>query len=428
MLSAFNHVSSFIDREDLGALKLCNTNVYSSILRLQEEVVLLPPFDSVVALLQSDSLVATRMVIGNSRPSQLSALIRHLVSICQPALSRVQSLVIGASVLELDTVTAALTPLFSHLPSLREFQLVSCDWKYPSLVKDTLPLRFSPEFEATFIRDSAYWYRSESGDLPGSGRAHFDLFKCGQQLLTNLVRSCPDLTHVSANSAGIVSMYRPMTADGTVQSFVSILFSIATKFQYIDLDSSGLLDAYFRDIRSLWGQAGCVGLHTLALAHNKLTDIGLLYLLTTDSGLTRVGVNPNLGRLDLGSNQISLTVDGVSAVLFACLAANPQLTIVLSGNPIDQMDLVDHPQIVFEAVETSDCPSGNTDMNTSEEAAPLAVETNNWANLQLEDDGDEDDSEYVGSDSAVDTDDDVSLESEGSDMLKVLDPDDNMPQ
>ena len=223
-------------------------------------------------------------------------------------------------------------------------------------------------------------------------------------------------------------MYRPLTADGTVQSFVSILFSIATKFQYIDLDSSGLLDAYFRDIRSLWGEAGCVSLHTLALAHNKLTDIGLLYLLTTDSGLTRVGVNPNLGRLDLGSNQISLTVDGVSAVLFACLAANPQLTIVLSGNPIDQMDLVDHLHIVFEAIETSDCPSGNTDMNTSEEAAPLAKETNNWANLQLEEDDDEDDSEYVGSDSAVDTDDDVSLESEGSDMLKVLDPDDDMPQ
>jgi hypothetical protein len=120
-----------------------------------------------------------------------------------------------------------------------------------------------------------------------------------------------------------------------------------------------------------------------------------------------------LKKIDLSHNQIQLKCDKTIRILLKCLECNPALTVVLAGNPIAQAGFT-HARLSFDGAALE----AYTEFTNS-------TGQTSWTDLlnQSEDEVD-DDSEFEASDSAVADDDsseDVSLASEGSDLLKMLD-------
>ena len=331
-----------------------------------------------------------------------------------------QSLTLANILFDKKTVRSLIKLVSQKLKHLNVFALWDCGWKYSNELVPMLNGKFSHGVDgdaslslSSFIAQKAQWDQHDcKHELSTFSMLHLEMYTCMQILTTEIFRAAPRLHEFQARKMGLSCLHRPLQ-DFECQSFVSILFSRSSSLKCIDLSFGGLYDAFFENIRPLWGELGLSTLELLALPGNNVSDRGLLFLLTVDKQCEEVGRNECSKKIDLSHNQIQLKCDKTVKILLECLECNPALTVVLAGNAIAQAGFT-HARLSFDGAALE----AYTEFTNS--TGPTS-----WTDLlnQSEDEVD-DDSEFEASDSAVADDDsseDVSLASEGSDLLKMLD-------
>lgn len=360
------------------------------------------------SLVHKDLTLSTSIIFERIGSDDFDA----MLSCSNVSVSHIQFITVRECLLDHQTIRSLLTLISRKFSNLRHVALVGCHWKYSAELHPLLSTQFAHDGDLSKSRKTVDTENVGSRELTALSAIHIEMFASTQFFIRGLFKSAPLLFHFEATEMGLDCLYRPFTEFQCQQSFISTLFSLSSSLKTINLSSGGLCDALFRRVRPLWGAHGLLKLETFCLAKNKLTDQGLLYLLTLDEDCKHVGRNESLKLIGLSQNQIQLVSDNTMEVVKRCLACNENLKIVLSGNPISRQNWVPHPQIEF--VEMHATPP------------PLNEETqNSWVDLLLNQSYDDEDSEeYVltGSDSAVadSSSEEISLASEGSDLYKLL--------
>lgn len=358
------------------------------------------------SFIDNDPSLNKRVIFEGIGSDELDA----MLSCTDVSVFHIQHITVRECLLDRQTIRSLLTLISRKFYNLRRLDFVACQWKYSAELRPLLWSRFPHDKDLSKTRRTVVGENVGTRELTALYALHIEMFASTQLFIRGLFESASLLSHFEATEMSLDCLYRPFTEFDYQQSFISTLFSLSRSLQTINLNSGGLCDAFFRWVRPLWDAHGLVKLETLCLAKNKLTDQGLLFLLTLDEDCKHVGRNESLKLIDLSQNQIQLVSDYTVEVVNRCLACNQNLKIVLSGNPISRQNWFPHPQIEFVDIPTP---------------PPLNAETqNSWVDLLLNQSYDNEDSEeYVaGSDSAVadSSSDDVSLASEGSDLYKLL--------
>ena len=318
--------------------------------------------------------------LGPTHLRLLSLSTRQLAEIARKlelnAVSRITRLTIEGCVLDLESVCVVAALLFPKLATnLTSFTLVGCEWKYPSSLKTALSVVHTHGIDGQVSVDAmrkldALWY--DGKEMSGYARNHMDMFRGGQTLLVSLFRNCPHLKKICINDPSMAALWRPFGVKERISCFSSMLLSFSKrKITHIDLAASGLFDPHLGA-----GLAGFLSLESISLADNFISDAGVGVLLGNLESVSSVS------KIDLSDNQIAFQNDNIWNRLLSVLDTNPQLTLVLTGNPIARD--IDHPRIRFEHGPES-----------SEEEYVVVSPPTNWENfMQEEEEDDEDDSEF----------------------------------
>jgi hypothetical protein len=349
--------------------------------------------EAVVEAFEHDSsLRIAALEISECTSSQLPVMLETLID-CLPldSLSETESLAVDACIIAIDAVQP-LARLLRRCPAMLSVSLDLCDWKYSSVLRKAL---LDP-------KNASLNHFNSSGEPSDLARNHWTVFKTAYMLVHALVKSVELLSEVRINRCSAAAVWRPF-CDGVQASLVSLMFAVATQgLARLEMRGNFITDAFLRDV------VVAKSLESISLADNRITDTGLGLVLASLEG------NLSLRRLDLEGNLITLTDDTVWVSLESVLSNNPELRIILSGNPVERN--LSHPQLLFE-----DCQQSPVDDGVNVSTGPSSP-----VRMQTEDDEDED-SDFTGSDSAVassasgTSDSDVSLVSEGSDTWKLLD-------
>jgi hypothetical protein len=293
-----------------------------------------------------------------------------------------------------DSVSS-LVKLFPIIGSrLVEFSIDFSDWY--------VPLNLAHTLSSGLIDRSLLLSLSETDK-----RVHWELYAAGQELISGLFRFCPRLKRMRIDNSQVDILWRPyLDLNEGLTSFLSLTFAcLPESLEELSFESAGFSDAHVADIRP------CIGVHAprclrkINFANNKLTDLGLIALLTSDvryeaahaSGSTECRVD-----LDLTDNQITFKYEILRVRVVSALEKYPFLTINVSENPLEV--IIDHPRLIFDK---------ESKKRDAEQMDPTV-------NFEEDADDDDDDSSFSGSSGDSDwssdtsSDSDVSLKTESS--------------
>lgn len=376
-----------------------------------QALLLVPPFKD-LAILEP----ATSLILSQSSPEDIHDLMSKLSRVPPEVLEGVTDLTITSCVVDYESASL-FSSLWVRFPRLESLVLRDIDWKYPRSLKETL-INVVAGDEAPSISERYFWYNSDSGNMPRMGRAHWDLFKTGQVLVTSLFYYCRDLLNLCITRCSLGCMWRPRNNQGyddTGSSIFSILMALVekSKIEKLAVEDCDIYDAHLRDVPVFWFPKS--SLREISLRGNIFSGIGLSHLLTEDVLCEKPALAPFLRTLYLDHCLVLETEEHAIEILKRFMLINPDVRVVLSNNRIYDESLRDHPQVIME----SPAATG--------EVSPDVVVTDGTP-LESQD------SEFFGSDSVeasiVDdltddlesresSSDDISLVSEGSDILKM---------
>lgn len=376
-----------------------------------QPLLLVPPFED-LAILEH----ATSLILSQSSPEDIHDLMAKVSRVPPEVLEGVTNLTITSC--DLDYESASLfSSLWARLPRLESLVLRDIDWKYPRSLKETL-INVVTGDEAPSISERYFWYNSDSGIMPRMGRAHWDLFKTGQVLVTSLFYHCRNLRNLSITRCSLGCMWRPCNNQGyddTGSCIFSILMALVvkSKIEKLAVEDCDIFDAHLRDVSVFWSPNS--SLRELSLKGNIFSGIGLSHLLTEDGLCDKPAIAPSLRTLYLDHCLVLEREDLEIDILKRFMLGNPSVSVVLSNNRIYDESLRDHPQVIMESpVETGEV---SPDVVVTEET-PLESQDSDFVasdsvEASIVDDLEDD---VESSDSSSD---DISLVSEGSDILKM---------
>jgi hypothetical protein len=309
----------------------------------------------------------------------------------QIQVNQIQSLALREILLDpvhLDELAAFI----SKVSPARVFRMENAKWDISFEQKRQLQERFCfPEENPLNVNDSNTLYRR-----------NWDLFKAGRRLALTVGR----FPQVSLVSSELGLVHNPFAGAKDVSFFTLMMSSLGNDTVFLDLSDNEICDSHIEHARPILGRFVPPSLLHLSLRSNKLTDVGLTYLLTGDVQYEEVFNDPQRTCfIDLSRNLITLSSAGVRNVLWNFLRRNPRARVDLSGNPLG---------CSVDGIEGVIFGDGFSQLTAAPIPTAGSLDDSSDSDF-VEGSSSEDDSDSSDSGGAL------SLVSEGSDILNLLD-------
>ena len=303
--------------------------------------------------------------------------------------------------MEKQSVTALVEFLLYRVSdSLESIEFSICGWFLPSGMRKAFVGAYCHSEDPVLSNSCRKYLTSFSVE-------NWNMYRAANALVTGIIEACDStIRRIVFNQSDLGIVHRPET-DGDV-SIVSVLFSVLSDtISEIDLSDNLIADTHLVVCRPILGPGSPPGLSRVGLSKNELTDLGLICLLTSDVNFDEPISDSFRASMmiDLSFNGITLTSDSSFRILNDALALNPHLTIDLTGNPLVRS--IEHRQVFFD------------DKHAPQQPRRIKEPINEGSST--------DDSEFIESSSSSSSSSDsgssgnVSLVSEGSDLLHLLD-------
>jgi hypothetical protein len=267
--------------------------------------------------------------------------------------------------------------IFNLFTCIKTITVIDCAWSLRDLAASP-----SPRIESSYER-----------------LAQWKLFRSAHEFVTTI----GGMKKIRIEDSQLGVIYRPGCTDFQVSITSVLLASLTDNTEEINLTGNDIFDSHLAFARPLMGKGSPSSLTRVSFSNNSLTDLGLVCLLTGDREYNSVIVDPDRQLfIDLSFNSITLESESVKSILVDALRLNPGVVIDLTGNPIRE-EVGNSPQLLFtQGSEVRPNPAQSGEGNESSS-----------------------DSEFVESSSyseeSCSSSDDLSLVSEGSDVLHLLD-------
>jgi len=301
-----------------------------------------------------------------------------------------------------------LSDLAVFYPTLTCLRFSRIDWPICKEFKDILLDRFIPSRWMTVQDAVARWYCNDFGELSVHAKNHSELFMVAN-LFAQKISYFHNLIELRFdNSPYLGCAWKPMTlSSDPPQTFWGLVFQLVPKtIEVLAINNSGLYDETFLSFPPLFSvtESYYPNLKRLCLGDNHISDIGLRLLLTYDACAENVGLNLTIKEINLENNLIQLESKQVREIVEKIVQAGVDIRLL--------------------------CPDENREETKDWEmvAQPSPKRESDW----MIDDDDENDSDFEadeestgdsvsGSDSSESSGSSSGYESEGSDLLKLLD-------
>ena len=300
---------------------------------------------------------------------------------------------------ELDRPSVeSLATFMLYLPSLNEFEIKNSDWSIPVHLRTALGGRFRSDDPVLARACDEYL----SLCPPYEAQAFWSLFKGANPLAQSLKK----FKKISITDSNMGLVHRPNTGGEPISFFYMVMAALTDSVETLDFSNNNFWDSHVVFSRPILGPGAPENLKKLNLSRNRLTDLGLIGLLTGDTQFAEPLVSfpekRNL-QIDLSGNRITLASEQAREILKKFILENLGVEIELSGNPI--CCDIGLERVVVNGEMVLDPQDGKEESSSDD---------SDYVDAENEDSSD-------SSISETESEDGLSLVSEESDLLHLLD-------